>query len=134
MTTSRSELASSTLRSAHPPVWGGTQDVNVLAFTWGVIATWWVGAILGIPLALAARWGSTPTRNARQLFPSIAALFVAAGVCALLAGIAGYRAGMPMPSRSKVDSRREFRQKFTPPSSQMPLPISRATESEDSAG
>ena len=25
---------------AHPPVWGGIDDPTLLAFTWGVIATW----------------------------------------------------------------------------------------------
>ncbi len=50
---------------AHDPVWGGTRGPELLAFTWGVIATWWVGAILGIPMALAARVGKLPKISAQ---------------------------------------------------------------------
>jgi hypothetical protein len=35
----------------HPPVFG-TDDPTLLGLGWGVIATWWVGLILGFPLAL----------------------------------------------------------------------------------
>jgi len=43
----------------HPPVFG-TQSPTLLAIGWGVIATWWVGAFLGIALAVAARAGHGP--------------------------------------------------------------------------
>jgi len=38
----------------HPPVFP-TSDPTLLALGWGVIATWWVGLLLGILLACAAR-------------------------------------------------------------------------------
>src|SRR5438552_16041804 len=50
----------------HPPVFD-TDSPTLLAFGWGVIATWWVGVLLGIPLALAARAGSRPPRSVRSL-------------------------------------------------------------------
>lgn len=37
----------------HPPVFN-TDSPTLLGFGWGVIATWWVGLILGLPLSLAA--------------------------------------------------------------------------------
>lgn len=35
-----------------------TDSPTLLALGWGVVATWWVGAGLGVPLALVARVGS----------------------------------------------------------------------------
>ena len=43
----------------HPPVFR-TQSPTLLGFGWGIIATWWVGAILGVLLALTARAGPRP--------------------------------------------------------------------------
>jgi hypothetical protein len=40
----------------HPPVFR-TQSPTLLALGWGVIATCWVGAFLGLLLILAARFG-----------------------------------------------------------------------------
>lgn len=57
---------------------------------WGILATWWVGLLLGIPLALAARLGRGPQRSAKSLVEPIAALLGAMAVCATLAGCAGY--------------------------------------------
>jgi hypothetical protein len=38
----------------HPPVFH-TDDPTLLGIGWGIIATWWVGAMLGAPLAIVAR-------------------------------------------------------------------------------
>ena len=46
----------------HPPVFA-TDDPTLLGLGWGVIATWWVGLMLGIFLALAARAGRRPPRD-----------------------------------------------------------------------
>lgn len=67
-----------------------TDSPTVLGFVWGVIATWWVGLGLGIPLALAARLGSRPKKSARDLIRPLFVLMVVAGVLALIAGIVGY--------------------------------------------
>jgi hypothetical protein len=48
----------------HPPVFG-TESPTLLGIGWGIIATWWVGVILGVPLATAARIGGRPQRSAR---------------------------------------------------------------------
>ena len=50
----------------HPPIFD-TEDPTLLALGWGVLATWWVGLILGVPLALIARIGNRPKRAAFSL-------------------------------------------------------------------
>jgi len=73
----------------HPPVFA-TADPIRLAIGWGIIATWWVGAGLGIVLALAAQAGSRPRRTARTLVRPLVKLMAVAGISALVAGTAGF--------------------------------------------
>ena len=73
----------------HPPVFH-TESPTLLAFGWGVIATWWVGLFLGVPLALVASVGKKPQLTARQLAPLIFKLLCVMAVFALAAGIIGY--------------------------------------------
>lgn len=71
----------------HPPLFP-TDHPTLLALGWGVIATWWVGAILGVPLSLAARFGNAPKRTARQLVRPMLTLMLLSGVFAcMMAGI-----------------------------------------------
>lgn len=73
----------------HPPVFH-TESPTLLAFGWGVIATWWMGLILSVPAVLASRVGTRPKFNAADLIRPIACLLVVMAVSSLLAGIAGY--------------------------------------------
>jgi len=73
----------------HPPVFG-TDDPTLLGIGWGIIATWWVGLMLGIPLAIAARAGSRPKRLLQSLIRPIRNLMAVMAVCALTAGITGW--------------------------------------------
>jgi hypothetical protein len=73
----------------HPPIFG-TDDPTLLGIGWGIIATWWVGLLLGIPLAVAARASSRPKRSVRSLVRPVASLLAVMAVCALAAGIAGW--------------------------------------------
>jgi hypothetical protein len=73
----------------HPPVFG-TDSPTLLALGWGVYATWWVGLILGVPLAIAARAGSRPKRSPGSLIRPIGMLLGAMALCALVAGGMGY--------------------------------------------
>jgi hypothetical protein len=73
----------------HPPVFP-TESPTLLGLGWGVIATWWVGLGLGLPLALAARSGAWPKRDARSLVRPIAQLLAMMAVSATIAGIVGY--------------------------------------------
>ncbi len=76
----------------HPPVFD-TDDPTLLGLGWGVIATWWVGMLLGVPLAAAARAGSRPPQSVRSLLRPVLTLLVVMAVCALVAGIVGYGLG-----------------------------------------
>jgi hypothetical protein len=73
----------------HPPVFP-TESPTLLAFGWGVIATWWMGAFLGVLLAVAARAGSRPKVAPSELVRPIAILLVTMAVLAAVAGIVGY--------------------------------------------
>jgi hypothetical protein len=73
----------------HPPVFH-TQSPTLLAFGWGIIATWWVGAFLGVCLALSCRVGSSPKIYAAGMVKPIAWLLLAMAFCAFVAGCAGY--------------------------------------------
>src|SRR3954467_8564127 len=73
----------------HPPVFH-TDNPTLLGIGWGIIATWWVGASLGIPLALAARVGKLPKRSAASMIKPVGVLLACMAWTALLAGIAGY--------------------------------------------
>jgi hypothetical protein len=73
----------------HPPVFT-TQSPTLLAFGWGIIATWWVGAFLGVLLAIASRGGSRPTLSVTFLIPRISVLLLVMAGCAVISGIAGY--------------------------------------------
>jgi hypothetical protein len=76
----------------HPPIFD-TDSPTLLGLGWGIIATWWAGLLLGIPLAIAARAGRRPRRSPRSLLRPIVALLAVMGACALLAGIAGFVLG-----------------------------------------
>jgi hypothetical protein len=73
----------------HPPIFG-TDDPTLLGLGWGVLATWWVGLILGVMVGAAARLGSLPKLPARDLIRPIILMMVAVGLPALLAGITGH--------------------------------------------
>jgi hypothetical protein len=73
----------------HPPVFH-TESPTLLGFGWGIIATWWVGLILGVPLAVAARAGQRPKRTARSLVRPLCILLIVMACSALLAGFIGF--------------------------------------------
>jgi hypothetical protein len=73
----------------HPPVFS-TGSPTLLALGWGIIATWWMGAFLGVLLAFAARAGSRNKISARELVRPISKLLLAMGFLAVVAGLTGY--------------------------------------------
>jgi hypothetical protein len=75
----------------HPPVFD-TDSPTLLGLGWGVIATWWVGLLLGLMLAFAALRGSRPKRTARSLVGPVAILLVWMGTLAAVAGVLGFLA------------------------------------------
>jgi hypothetical protein len=76
----------------HPPIFGGIEDPTLLAFSWGVIATWWVGVLLGLPAAFLARIGSRPKLAWRDFGVPIALLIFVVAISALAAGLVGHTA------------------------------------------
>lgn len=77
---------------AHPRIIE-SRDPTLLGLVWGVVATWWVGLILGVLLAIAARAGSRPKRSVASLLCPIGCLLVVMGMGAGLAGALGWSLG-----------------------------------------
>jgi hypothetical protein len=74
----------------HYDYWG-LQDPTLLAFEWGVIATWWVGLFLGIAVMISAQAGrSRPRLTAQDLLRPMLMLLASTGFIALAAGVTGY--------------------------------------------
>jgi len=67
-----------------------TDDPTLLGIGWCIIATWWVGLLLGIPLAIAARAGNRPKRSVGSLVRPLACLLAVMAVSAALAGYIGW--------------------------------------------
>lgn len=74
----------------HMPVLGGTDDPTVLGLIWGFLATWWVGAMLGIPLAFVSQVGSLVKKSARDLVRPMLFLMTGTAALALAAGVTSY--------------------------------------------
>lgn len=99
----------------HPPIFG-TDDPTLLGLGWGVIATWWMGLILGILLAAAARAGSRepfgPCDLVRPIGRLLAVMFVSAaafgtiGYLAASAGLIGLNG--PIADRVQADRHPRF--------------------------
>jgi hypothetical protein len=73
----------------HPPL-VPTDSPTLLGLAWGIVATWWAGAILGLALAFAARAGSSPKFAARDAFSLIIRLLPVMAASAAVFGIAGF--------------------------------------------
>ena len=67
-----------------------TDSPTVLAIIWGVAATWWVGLMLGVSLALTSRMGARPKLIAKSHVRPIVLLLIAMAICAAIAGIIGF--------------------------------------------
>lgn len=97
----------------HPPIFN-TNSPTLLGLGWGIIATWWVGLILGVPLACAARCGARATLSARELLRPLLVLLGCMSGIALLAGLVGYVAAtagvvfLVEPLASLVPKERHF--------------------------
>ncbi len=76
----------------HPPIFA-TDDPTLLGIGWGILATWWVGSLLGIPLTVAARAGPRPKRDALSLLRPIASLLAIMALCAFVAGLVAWLSG-----------------------------------------
>ena len=73
----------------HPRIFH-TESPTLLACGWGIIATWWVGLILGIPLAITARVGRWKKIEPKDLLKPIFVLLLIMGAVSILSGVIGY--------------------------------------------
>ncbi len=73
----------------HPPVFG-TEDPTLLGIGWGIIATWWVGVMLGVPLAVVSLRGPYPRRTGSSLLKPLAMLLLLMAVMSTIAGLVGH--------------------------------------------
>jgi len=73
----------------HPPVFL-TQSPTLLGIGWGIIATWWAGAIIGLLLVIAARFGAWPKLSATDLAPWVLSLLAFMAICAAVFGMIGF--------------------------------------------
>jgi len=73
----------------HPPL-VKTSSPTLLALCWGVVASWWVGLILGVPLAFICLHGSRPKLRAAQLLRPILLLLLLMAAASLVFGAIGY--------------------------------------------
>jgi hypothetical protein len=80
----------------------------VVAVVFGVLTTWWVGLILGIVAAFAARLGDRPKLDARDLVGPIIVVVLCAGAAALLFGLVAHALISPALGRDE-----EIRQMLT---------------------
>ena len=92
----------------HPPVFA-TQSPTLLGIGWGIIATWWAGAIIGVLLSTVAQSGPRNKLRAAQLIPLVTRLMVFMALCATLFGVIGYFWGSLPAEFSGVLPRNEER-------------------------
>jgi hypothetical protein len=72
----------------HPRIVQSTSP-TLLALVWGVVATWWVGVLLGVPLAICCRAGRWARLRDLDLLPNLFRLLLVMAAVALLAGLLG---------------------------------------------
>jgi hypothetical protein len=73
---------------AHPHILN-TDSPTLLALAWGVIATWWAGAIAGVASAIAARAGKLPKVTWRRFRRPLVVLALVMALGSIAAGFVG---------------------------------------------
>ena len=72
------------------PIIVPTDNPFLLALVWGIVATWWVGLFLGIPLAVVCRFGRKPKLTVTDAARPILVLLVILYIASMLLGALGY--------------------------------------------
>lgn len=96
------EFFSKFLLKQRPDSWNGfllggventlekTNSPTVVGLIWGVASTWWMGALLSVPLIAATRSGSWPKLGASNLVAPAMVALGGMGVASAVSGLAGY--------------------------------------------
>jgi hypothetical protein len=66
-----------------------SDDLTMTALAWGVTATWWVGLILGVYLALVAISGELPISTKKEIQTTILVIFAGTVLAVIVMGIRG---------------------------------------------
>ncbi|MHB1034354.1 MAG: hypothetical protein ACYC35_04240 [Pirellulales bacterium] len=74
---------------AHPPLFRTTSP-TLLAVCWGIVATFWVGLLLGVVLVQVSQSAGAPGVPIARIGALVAALLVTMAMAASLAGILGF--------------------------------------------
>jgi len=85
----------------HPEVFHHASP-TVLAFAWGVAATWWVGFPLGGLMAVCARAGGWPKLDARALLRPVGKLLAVLIGGAVAGGLLGWLLGVGSLAPQKI--------------------------------
>lgn len=76
----------------HPPLID-SDSPTLVGLAWGVVATWWFGLLLGVPLALACRLGREPRLGVGWVLPRIGVMLAIVALCSTAAGLYGHSLG-----------------------------------------
>lgn len=74
---------------AHPRLID-TDSPTVLGLFWGIVATWWVGLILGVPLSLIANAGARPPVPCAAIIRPMLSVLLLMAISAAAAGLIGH--------------------------------------------
>jgi hypothetical protein len=102
----------------HPPlprIFGATESPTVLGIGWGIVATWWMGVFVGLPLAVCARVGGLRKLWARDLVMPVVMTLMVLFCVAMAAGAIGFlaaKAGMVSLTGRLADRVPEERQVY----------------------
>ena len=80
----------------HPQITVSTNP-QVVALLWGVVATWWMGVLLGLLLAMAALLGPWPAASLRSVLIAILSVAAMSAFCAFVAGLATWQLQLRSP-------------------------------------
>jgi len=72
------------------PVIVPTDNPLLLALVWGIVATWWVGLFLGVPLAVVCRFGRRPKLSIKNIVRPLLFLLVILYIASMSLGVVGY--------------------------------------------
>jgi hypothetical protein len=73
------------------------QNLTLLALFWGVVATWWMGVILGVLIAGSALAGSMPPAPYQSVKRRLYKLIITTAICTFMFGALVKVAGLTMP-------------------------------------
>lgn len=68
-----------------------SQSPTTLGFSWGVYSTWWMGALMSLPIMTASRLGSESKLNWQQLVKPAATALAFMSASSAIAGLVGYK-------------------------------------------